>query len=142
MSRACPDPASACRRPPRTDLQASRSLQDFVLLEFALSVPFWGIGALARAHVIPDRVMFRAAWSLTPMMAASILVHRESGTAGVHASFRRIVDYRRIRSKLWFLPALLAGPFIALLQYGLARWSGAHIPTWVRGRTRPDGLRA
>jgi len=37
-----------------------RSLVSFVLLECMLSVPFWGIGALAQAHVIPDRVLFRA----------------------------------------------------------------------------------
>ena len=60
-----------------------RSVLNFVLLEFALSIPFWGIGALAQAHVIPDQVLFRAAWSLTPMMAASILVYRENKAAGV-----------------------------------------------------------
>lgn len=114
--------------PLRADLQEDRSLLNFVLLEFALSVPFWGIGALAQAHVIPDQVMFRAAWSLTPMMAASILVYRENGPAGVQALFRRIVDYRRIKSKIWYLPVLLAGPFIAFVQYGLASWSGLQVP--------------
>ena len=64
----------------------NRSLLNFVLLEFALSIPFWGIGALAQAHVIPDQVLFRAAWSLTPMMAASILVYRENKAAGVKES--------------------------------------------------------
>ena len=99
-----------------------------MVLEFALSVPFWGIGALAQAHVIPDQVMLRAAWSLTPMIAASILVYREGGSASVQALFRRIVDYRRITSKIWYLPILLAGPFIAFVQYGLARLSGLPVP--------------
>ena len=88
-------------RPPRVDLPSNNSLRNFVFLEFALSVPFWGIGALAQAHVIPDQVMLRAAWSLTPMIAASILVYREGGSASVQALFRRIVDYRRIKSKIW-----------------------------------------
>jgi membrane protease YdiL (CAAX protease family) len=108
--------------------EQKRSLRSFVLLEFALSVPFWGIGALAQAHIIPDQVMFRAAWSLTPMIAASILVYRENGAAGLQELFRRIVDYQRIKSKIWFLPVLLAGPVITLVQYALARWSGLLVP--------------
>lgn len=106
----------------------NRSLRSFVLLEFALSVPFWGIGALAQAHIIPDHVMFRAAWSLTPMMAASILVFRESGAAGVKKLFGRIVDYGRIQSKIWYLAVFLAGPLIVAVQYGLALWSGRQVP--------------
>jgi len=115
-------------QPPRAVHRQDRSILNFVLLEFALSVPFWAIGALAQAHVIPDRVMFRAAWSLTPMMAASILVYRENGVPGVRSLFRRIVDYPRIKSKIWYLPILLAGPFIVFIQYGLARWSGSQVP--------------
>ena len=73
--------------------RSERSVVSFVLLECALSVPFWGIGALAQAHVIPDQVLFRASWSLTPMMAAAILVYREDGAAAVRQLVRRIVDY-------------------------------------------------
>jgi CAAX protease family protein len=105
-----------------------RSLVSFVLLECMLSVPFWGIGALAQAHVIPDRVLFRASWSLTPMMAAAILVYRENGAAGVRQLFRRIVDYARIRAKIWYLAVFLAGPIIVFVQYGLALWSGQQVP--------------
>lgn len=72
--------------------------------------------------------MLRAAWSLTPMMAASILVYRENGAAGVRALFSRVVDYRRIQSTIWYLPVFLAGPFITFAQYGLARWSGLQVP--------------
>jgi hypothetical protein len=56
--------------------RSGRSLSNFILLEFALSIPFWGIGAMAQAHIIPDQVLLRAAWSLTPMMAASILAYQ------------------------------------------------------------------
>ena len=66
-----------------TDPSRNRSLLSFCLLEFVLSIPFWGVGALAQAHVIPDQVLFRASWSLTPMMAAAILVYRKNGAVGV-----------------------------------------------------------
>lgn len=78
---------------PADVVDAERSLVRFVLLECALSVPFWGLGALAQARIIPDHVLFRASWSLTPMMAAAILVYRETGIAGVQELLRRIVDY-------------------------------------------------
>lgn len=111
-----------------THILRNRSLLNFVLLEFALSIPFWAIGALAQAHIIPDQVMLRAAWSLTPMMAATILVYRENGAPGIKEFFKRIFDYRRIKSKIWYLPIFLMGPVIVFLQYGLALWSGLQVP--------------
>ena len=111
-----------------TNRRTGRSLWAFCLLEFVLSVPFWGIGLLANAHVIPDFVMFRAAWSLTPMMAAAMLVYRESRATGVKELFRRIVDYRRITSTAWYLPLFLLGPSVIFVQYGLALASGRSVP--------------
>ena len=110
------------------DPMGRRSLRTFVLLELALSIPFWGVGALAQAHVIPDQVMFRAAWSLTPMMAASILVFREGRTAGVREFLKRILDYSRIKSRIWLLAVLLAGPFVVFAQYALALLAGLPVP--------------
>jgi membrane protease YdiL (CAAX protease family) len=106
----------------------NRSLRDFVLLEIALSIPFWGIGALAQAQIIPDHVLLRAAWSLTPMIAATMLVYRASKGAGVKAFFSRILDWSRVRSRRWYAVIFLAGPLIVWLQYGAARWSGLPIP--------------
>jgi hypothetical protein len=106
----------------------NRSLRDFVLLEFALSIPFWGIGALAQARIIPDHVLFRAAWSLTPMIAAATLVYRVNKVAGVKEFFARILDYRRVKSKRWYAVVFLTGPLIVSLQYGVALWSGLRIP--------------
>src|SRR5512136_2336496 len=64
-----------------TNKPENRSLLNFAVLEFVLSIPFWGWVALAHAGVVPDFQMLNAAWSLTPMMAASILVYREHGAA-------------------------------------------------------------
>src|SRR5512136_1738339 len=92
----------------------------FCLWELLLSIPFWAINALAGAGVIPNVQMLNAPWSLTPMMAAVLLVHREGGRAGVRELFRRCFDYRRIKSKIWYLPLLLLEPFIIFVQYALA----------------------
>jgi membrane protease YdiL (CAAX protease family) len=107
---------------------ATRSLITFVLLELLLSIPFWAIGALATAGVIPDQVLLRASWSLTPMIAASILIFRARGRAGVAALFRRIVDISRTRSPAWYLVVFLLGPAIVGTQYVLALSSGSPVP--------------
>ena len=78
--------------------------------------------------MIPDQVLFRAAWSLTPMMAASILVYHENRAAGLREFFKRIVDYPRIKARIWYLAVFLTGPFIVFVLYGLARWSGLPVP--------------
>jgi hypothetical protein len=105
-----------------------RSLGAFVALELILSIPFWAIGALATMGVIPDHVMVRASGSLTPMIAASILIYRSGGAAGVKALFGRIIDARRVNSRPWYLAVLLLGPAIVLTQYALALLGGAHVP--------------
>src|SRR5512136_188574 len=103
-----------------TNNPENRSLLNFAVLEFVLSIPFWGWVELAHAGVVPDLQMLNAAWSLTPMMAASILVHRERGAAGLQALFRRCFDYKRIQSRTWLLPVLFLEPFIVFTQYGAA----------------------
>ena len=118
-----------------TNTSKNRSLVNFSLLEFVLSIPFWAWIALAHARVVPDLQMLNATWSLTPMMAASILVYRENKTAGMKKLFRRCFDYKRIKSKVWYLPIFLLEPFIVFVQYRLALLSGIPAPapqfTWL-----------
>jgi hypothetical protein len=107
---------------------SGRSLGTFVVLELMLSIPFWGIGALATMGVIPDQVMLRASWSLTPMIAASILVYRAAGRPGLRALFARVLDASRIRSRTWYMAVFGLGPVIVLTQYALAVVSGSQVP--------------
>ena len=105
-----------------------RSLGAFVVLELMLSIPFWGVGALATMGVIPDQVMLRASWSLTPMIAASILVYRAAGRPGLRALLARVLDASRIRSRTWYIAVIGLGPVIVLTQYALAVVSGSQVP--------------
>jgi hypothetical protein len=86
------------------------------------------MSAPAQARLIPDHVLFRAAWSLTPMMAATILVYRDSNIAGVKAFLARIFDYSRVKSRALYAPVFLAGPLLVLTQCGIALRSGSHVP--------------
>jgi hypothetical protein len=90
------------------------------LWEFVFSISFWGINALAGADVIPNLQLLNVTWSFTPMMAASVLVYREDGKVGRKELFKRCFDYKRINSKIWYLPILLLERFIIFIQHGLA----------------------
>jgi membrane protease YdiL (CAAX protease family) len=92
----------------------------FVVLLFALSVPFWIVGALRPIELLPA-LPVSALQAACPLLAALLLVHRENGGAGVAALLRRSADYRRISSKVWYLPALLVMPAVTILSYALMR---------------------
>ena len=72
--------------------------------------------------------MLNAGWSLTPMMAALILVYRENGATGMKELLKRSFDHRRIKAKAWYLPIFLLFPFIVFVQYALALLSGLPVP--------------
>ena len=95
----------------------------FFMLAVAIYVPF---AIFAGVQVFPN-------WSLInfgafiPMLVALILVFRENGTGGMVELLKRSFDYKRIRSKTWYLPVFLLIPFTVLVQYGLALLSGSPI---------------
>jgi membrane protease YdiL (CAAX protease family) len=97
-----------------------RSVGKFFLLVFALSIPFWLIGAVTPLELLPGLPVSSFA-VFCPLIAASILVYREDKTAGVTELLRRSFDYRRITAKIWYVPAVLLMPGIAILAYGAMR---------------------
>lgn len=105
-----------------------RSPLKFFLLVFALSVPFWFLGAVTGAQLSAD-LPVAALIFVCPVIAASILVYRENGTAGVTELLRRSFDYKRIRAKVWYVPVVLLLPGIYALTYGLMRLLGSPVPT-------------
>jgi uncharacterized protein len=57
-----------------------------------------------------------------------MLVHRETGTAGVTELLRRSFDFTRIRAKRWYAPILLLMASVNVAVYGLMRWMGMPLP--------------
>jgi membrane protease YdiL (CAAX protease family) len=101
-------------------------LPTFVLLLFALSVPFWVVGAIAPRELLPG-LPVAALMAACPVVAASILVYRQRGAAGAIALLKRAGDWHRI-GPIWYLPILLLMPGIALLTYGWMRLVHAPVP--------------
>ncbi len=105
----------------------SRSPLAFILLVFALTVPFLVVGALTGFDLLPG-LPLAAFGVVCPAVAAVILVVKQSGTAAAKELLSRSFDFRRIESKIWYLPTLLLIPGLMLLAYVMMRMLGMPLP--------------
>lgn len=110
-----------------TNTSTRKSPLTFFLLTLGIAIPFWVVGALSAVQVFPD-VQLNAFSSFSPAIAALILVYRENKTAGMIELLKRSFDYKRIKSKIWYLPVILLYPGLVFVEYGLSRFSGSPIP--------------
>jgi membrane protease YdiL (CAAX protease family) len=104
-----------------------RSPLAFFALVFALSVPFWLVGAATGLQLTPNLPVSSFIW-LCPVIAAAILTYRANGGAGVVALLRRAFDFDRIQVKTWYIPTLLLLPGVYAATYLMLRGSGLPAP--------------
>jgi membrane protease YdiL (CAAX protease family) len=105
----------------------SRPLLTFFALVFALSVPFWLVGAESDLQLV-EGLPITTLMVFCPLIAASILVYRENGLPGLTVLLERAFDYRRVRAKVWFLPIVLLNPAVMIASYGVMRWREMPLP--------------
>jgi uncharacterized protein len=96
-------------------------------LTFALSIPFWIAGALTQLQLLPG-IPISALGLLCVVGAASILVYRENGLTGVAELMKRSFDFKRVKAKIWYIPALLLMPGIMAVSFVVMRLLGAPLP--------------
>ncbi len=122
--------------PPRTDdtgkkeqLGATDRRSPFLFfgLVILLSVPFWALGAFTGLQLLPG-LPIAALMVIAPALAALILRLREDGRKGVAALLARSFDCRRVRSWVWYLPALLLMPALNLLAVAVSGFAGNPLP--------------
>jgi membrane protease YdiL (CAAX protease family) len=99
----------------------------FFLLVFALSVPFWVLGAVTDLQLMPG-LSISALMTFCPVAAALILVSRENKARGATELLRRSFDFRRITRKRWYVPVLLLMPAVSVVVYTLMRWKDLPLP--------------
>jgi membrane protease YdiL (CAAX protease family) len=102
---------------------AGRSPLKWFLLVFALSVPFAMLGSATGLQLMPG-IPVSALGFICPVTAASILIYRQHGVAGVRAFLQRSFQYGRTASRAWYVPVLLLAPAVTLLAYALLRVAG------------------
>ena len=105
----------------------TRSPLAYVVLTFALSLPFWIAGALTNLQLLPA-IPVSALGLLCMVGAASILVYRENGRAGVVALLKRSLDFKRVSAMIWYVPIILLMPGIMILSYVAMRLMGVQLP--------------
>ena len=105
-----------------------RSLNNFLLLLFGLCIPCWILGSIYDVEIFPGFKLFQFPLAL-PMIAALIMVYKESGNQGVIALLKRTYDFRNFRPRIWLLPVLFIFPGIGLLNNWIQSILGTSIPS-------------
>jgi membrane protease YdiL (CAAX protease family) len=113
--------------PSSTSTSHGKSPLKFFLLVFALSIPFWLVGALTNFQFLPA-IPVSALALLCAVGAASILVHHQNGLVGVEELLKRSFDFKRVKAKVWYLPTILLMPCIMVLSYVAMRLMGVQLP--------------
>ncbi|OLT11439.1 hypothetical protein BJF79_24185 [Actinomadura sp. CNU-125] len=109
----------------RSTPSTARSPLTFLVLLFALSIPFWVGGALVEASdLLPMGMPVSAFQFVLPLVVAAVLAFREEGRRGVVALLKRTVSPRGFGAKAWWLPVWLLIPAIGLLVFALMPLAG------------------
>jgi hypothetical protein len=120
---------------------------EFFLLVFVLSIPFWLIGLVCERllrNEVPVDLPVSALQAVNPLLAALILVYVEDGSGGVRELLKRAFDYRRVKSKTWYVPVFCLWPAAMFLEYWLMYLTGASllagvaVPLGLHGGVVPD----
>ena len=101
----------------------------FFALIYAISAPFWIIGAHMQNSGLPDNIpVTDIGATLSPAIAACILIYRENGRTGLKVFLGRVFDHHRASSRAWFLTAILLLPALYGITYFVMRAMGFPIP--------------
>lgn len=67
--------------------------------------------------------------AFTPLIAACILVYKEEGRRGVNILLKRILDFSRIRQKIWYAPVIFLPFLIFWMIYVVMHFMGLSLPS-------------
>lgn len=101
----------------------------FLIYVFALSLPFWWLGAFTDVTLLPG-LPVSALMLVCPAIAAAILVYRENGPRATRELLKRPLDFHRIARKAWYLPTFLLFPAATLASYLILVAMGVQLPRW------------
>ncbi len=103
------------------------SVFTFFALVFALSIPFWVLGAIKPIQLLPG-VPISAIGAFTPALGALVLIYKNDRLSGVLRLLQRSFDFKRVKNKNWYLAVIFINPAITVLAYGIMRVIGELLP--------------
>ena len=110
--------------------QTARSPWSYFLLVATLLLPFV---VLARLVDVPggpkNGPVIEYAAAFVPATSALSLIWRARGMAGVRQLLSRVLDYRKITNKVWYLPIVLLPVVSLAVTYELMAVTGIEFPT-------------
>lgn len=96
-------------------------------LVFALTIPFWGLGAATGLSLLPG-LPIAALAVVCPALAAVILAFGAGGGRGAVALLSRALDAALVRPTALFAPLLLTAPALFALAFVVMRLTGSAVP--------------
>jgi uncharacterized protein len=100
----------------------------FFLLVFALSVPFYLLGAAGGRLPGMESLPNSALMAFMPMLAVLILTLRSSGINGIFTSAKRALNISKQSGFGWYFIALLFMPLVGVLEFLALRLTGVVVP--------------
>lgn len=117
------------KRLPLERSHLERSPLKFFLLTFTLATPFWMLNLLIKVEGLPlDIPVTDFALAFMPLTAAAILIYKKEGPGGVKELLKRVLDFRKIKQKIWYVPTILLMPLLYLLIYKAIGLMGRPFP--------------
>lgn len=102
----------------KLSIKKEKSVLRFFILVFALSAPLWFLELFIDNSSLPLNIPITdIVAAFTPLFAACILIYKENGKTGLSNLFKRIFDYKRIKSTRWVLIIIFLPILIFLLIY-------------------------
>lgn len=99
----------------------------FFLAVFAVSVPFWVLGGLTSARLMPGLPLSALMFICTAFIAC-VYAANTGGTGAVRRLLARSFDFRRIGSAVWFIPSLLLMPGVLAASYAIMQVAQLPLP--------------
>jgi membrane protease YdiL (CAAX protease family) len=100
----------------------------FFILVTALSAPWWILGAFSGASPLPDNIpLTDIGATLSPAIAACVLIYIESGRTGLRDLLKRLLDYGRIRTRGPLILSFLLMPGLYVITYAVLRIAGLSV---------------
>lgn len=107
-------------------LTSRKSPLKFFALTFVLATPLWLLSPIVGNIESLKIPVTDLALAFVPLIAAALLVYREEGAGGVTRLLKRIVDYKKITPKIWYVPLIFLAPLIDVLLVAVMRLTGHH----------------
>ncbi|MCE3605484.1 CPBP family intramembrane metalloprotease [Massilia sp. P8910] len=104
----------------------------FFFLVIAISAPMWILGSFLDESPLPDNIpLTDIGATLSPAIAACILIYVENGRQGLLAFVRRLFDHHRIKKRGALVLILLVMPALYVITYAALRIAGIPVSAHV-----------